>query len=258
MLKHSYDIIAGILIGLVLLLLYYFSALAISENVLPKTYEYAFNLAITVIGAFSGAWFAFRLQNLKAKKDTDAQNVNAANNAIFELARWYNKLHAFKTQFIDEHRTNAMRHLYIMPAAGMAFGKPEIDYDSLSFLFKSTDPNILGTVSLTEQEIASTIDVILQRSEIHVEALQPAVEQVEKRLGQSFPPSELEKELGVRNTQVLKMLTDYLVKGVDASIAALRENIDKLKAESQSMYPDHVIIGMIDPPSVSSNSAESL
>ena len=252
--KHSYDIITGILTGLVILLVWYFSALAISETVLPKTYQYVFNLAISVAGAFSGAWFAFRLQNMKARKDIEAQNVNAANSAIFELSRWYNKLHAFKTQFIDEHRNKPMRHLYIMPAAGMTYGKLEIDYESLSFIFKSSDPNILGTISLTEQEIASTIDVILQRSKMHVEILQPAVEQVELRLGPSFPESELEKELGVRHTQTLKMLTDYLVSGIDDSITALRNNMDKLASESQSMFPGHVIVGMIDPPSVSTRS----
>ncbi|WP_461482493.1 hypothetical protein [Porticoccus sp.] len=217
-------------------------------------FDYFFTPLITLAAAFSGAWYAFKLQNEKARKDVEARDVSAANNAIFELSRWYNKLHAFKTQFIDEHRANLMRHLYIMPAAGMAFGKPEIDYESLSFIFKSSDPNILGTISLAEQEIASTMDVILQRSKMHVEVLQPAVEQVEKRLGTSFPPSELEKELGGRNTQVLKMLTEYMVAGVDDSLAALRQNIDKLKDKTQSMYPGHTIIGMIDPPSVSAAS----
>ncbi|KAA8981345.1 YrzE family protein [Halospina sp. K52047b] len=254
--KHSYDVVTGILIGLAALLVYYFSALAIAEDVLPRTYEYAFNLGVSVIGAFSGAWFAFRLQNEKSRKDAEACNVTAANNAIFELSRWYNKLHALKTQFIDKHRTNPARHLHIMPVAGMALEKPEINYESLSFIFKSSEPNILGTIALSEQEIVSTLDVILQRSKMHVEVLQPAVERVEKRLGQSFPPSELEKELGGKDTQVLKMLTDYMVEGVDASIAALRENIDKLKAESQSMYPGHAVVGMIDPPSVSTASSE--
>lgn len=218
-------------------------------------FDYFFTPLITLAAAFSGAWYAFKLQNEKARKDAEARDVNAANNAIFELSRWYNKLHAFKTQFIDKERSNSMRHLYIMPAAGMALGKPKIDYESLSFIFKSSDPNILGTISLAEQEIASTIDVILQRSKMHIEVLQPAVEQVEKRLGPSFPPLELERELGDRNAQVLKMLTDYLIAGVDDSLAALRENIDKLKVETQSMYSEHAIIGMIDPPSVSSASA---
>lgn len=247
--KHSYDVIMGVFIGLAALLVYYFSALAIAEDVMPKTYQYAFNLAVSIIGAFSGAWFAFRLQNERARKDAEARDVTAANNAIFELSRWYNKLHALKTQFIDEHRANSLRHLYIMPVAGMALEKPKIDYESLSFIFKSSNPNILGTIALAEQEIASTLDVILQRSKLHVEVLQPAVERVEKCLGPSFPPLELEKELGKKDAQVLRMLTDYMVQGIDDSMEALRLNMNKLKAESQSMYPGHAIIGMIDPPS---------
>jgi len=249
--RHSHDIVAGTLIGLAALLVYYFSALAIAEEVLPKTYDYAFNLAIYIAAAFSGAWFAFQLQNRKARKDTDAREVAAANNAIFELSRWYNKLHVFKKQFIDAHRNNPMRHFLILPAAGMSLGQPKIDYESISFIFRSSNPNILGTISLAEQEVASTIDVINQRSKFHVEELQPVVEQLEKHFGPSLPGADLEEEFGKKNTQVLKMLTDCLVEGVDASISALRENIDKLKAETESMHPGHAVIGMIDPPSVS-------
>lgn len=227
-----------------------------ADSVKPL-FDYFLTPVITLVAAFAGSWYAFRLQDDKALAESHEGDVRSANNAIFELTRWYNKLHGFKKQFIDEHRDSPYRHLYIMPAAGMTIGKPEIDYESLSFIFKSSDPNILGTISLAEQEVASTIDVILQRSKMHVEILQPAVERIEARMGRSFPPFEVEKELGTRNLQVLKMLTDFVVDGVDDSMAALRKNIDRLKAETNSMYPGHAVVGMIDPPSVTSAKAEN-
>jgi len=213
-------------------------------------FDYLFTPLTTLAAAFGGSWYAFRLHDEKSKKEEDAIDVKAANNAIFELARWYNKLHAFKKQFIVEHLNNPLRHLYIMPAAGMSLGSPAFDYNSLSFLFKSKDPNLLGTLSLVEQEIASTIDVIQQRSRLHVEVLQPAVEEIEKRLGSAFPPVEIEKKLGARHSQVMKMLTNYMVSGVDDSLDGIRKHIDLLKAETKSLYPGYVVIGMIDPPSV--------
>lgn len=213
-------------------------------------FEYLFVPITTLAAAFGGSWYAFKLHDKQAKKEADAMDVKAANNAIFELARWYNKLHAFRNQFIVEHLNNPLRHLYIMPAAGMSFEVPTFDYNSLSFLFKSKNPNLLGTLSLVEQEIASTLDVIHQRSRLHVEVLQPTVEEIEKRLGGAFPPKELEKQLGVRHSQVMKMLTDYMVSGVDYSLDGIRKHIDFLKAETKSLYPCHVVIGMIDPPSV--------
>lgn len=85
---------------------------------------------------------------------------------------------------------------------------------------------------------------------MHVEVLQPAVERVERRLGATFAPSEIERELGGRHLQVIKMLTDYIMDGVDDSLAALSEYIDKLEIVTKSMYPEHVVIGMLKPPSM--------
>ncbi len=213
-------------------------------------FDYLFTPITTLAAAFGGSWYAFRLHDEKSKKEEDAIDVKAANNAIFELARWYNKLHDFKKQFIVEHLNNPLRHLYIMPVAGMSFGSPAFDYNSLSFIFKSKNPNLLGTLSLVEQEIASTLEIIQQRSRLHVDVLQPAVEEIEKRLGGTFPPVEVEKQLGVRHSTVMKMLTNYMISGVDDSLDGIRKHIDLLKAETNSLYPGHVVVGMIDPPSV--------
>jgi hypothetical protein len=137
-----------------------------------------------------------------------------------------------------------------MPVAGMSLDHPKFDYDSLAFIFKTKDPNLLGTLCLAELEISSTLDVIQQRSKMHVEVLQPAVEEVEKRIDGAFHPAEVEKQLGSRHSQTMKMLTDYVVSGVDDSLAAIRKHIDLLNTVTKAIYPDHVVIGMIDPPSV--------
>lgn len=212
--------------------------------------DYLFTPITTLVAAFGGSWYAFKLQDEKAQKDADDRNVKAANNAIFELARWFNKLHAFRQQFIAEHFDNPWRHFYIMPVAGMSLDHPKFDYDSLSFIFKTKNPNLLGTLSLAEMEISSTLDVIQQRSKMHVDILQPNVEEIEKKFGSPFPPEEVEKQLGPRHSQSLRMLTDYAISGVDNSLAAIRKHIDLINTETKAIYPNHVVIGMIDPPSV--------
>ncbi len=52
------------------------------------------------------------------------------------------------------------------------------------------------------------------------------------------------------------MLTDYIVSGVDDSLAAIRKHIDLINSETKAMYPDHVVIGMTDPPSVKAAETE--
>ena len=126
-------------------------------EMLTKTIEILAASIATLAAAYFGAKYAFSLQNEKEKRASDATDVKAANSAIFELARTYNKFLAIKKQFIDEHRGKAERHLMIMPVAGMSWEPPKFNYDTISFLFRSSDPNLLGTLSLVEQEIASTL-----------------------------------------------------------------------------------------------------
>lgn len=218
--------------------------------------DYLFAPITTLFAAFGGAWYAFKLQDVKTKKDANERDVKAANNVIFELTRWHKKFHAFRRQFIVEHIDDPWRHILIMPVTGMSPDHPKFDYDSLAFIFKSKNPNLLGTLSLAELEISSTIDVILQRSKMHVEILQPAAEAVEKRFEGTFPPDEIEKQLGARNSQVLRMLTDYVVSGVTGSLATIRKHIDLIQAETKAIYPDHVVIGMTDPPTVTEAKAQ--
>jgi hypothetical protein len=251
MMKVSAKIVLLVIFAAICFFVAGFSAGRIVDSASSKAFfDYFFTPFTTLVAAFGGSWYAFKLHEDNTQKESDARDVKSANNAIFELARWYNKFHAFRTQFIVEHESNPLRYLYIMPAAGMSFGAPEFDYDSLSFIFRSKNPNLLGTLSLVEQEIVSTLDVIQQRSKLHVDVLQPAVEEVEKKLGGGFPPSELEKELGTRHFQVIRMLTDHMVSGVDDALAGIREHIDLIKAETTALYPGHVVVGMISPPSV--------
>ena len=157
--------------------------------------DYLFTPIITLVAAFGGSWYAFKLQDAKTKKDAGERDVKAVNNVIFELTMWHKKFHAFRSQFITEHLDNPWRHILIMPVAGMSFGHPKFDYDSLAFIFKTKNPNLLGTLSLAELEISSTLDVIQQRSKMYVEVLQPEVEAVEKGFGGgAFPPAEVEKQ----------------------------------------------------------------
>jgi len=216
-------------------------------EMLTKSIEILAASLATLAAAYFGAKYAFSLQNEKETRASHSTDVKAANSAIFELARTYNKFTAIKKQFIDEHRGKAERHLMIMPVAGMSWEPPKFNYDSISFLFTSSDPNLLGTLSLVEQEIASTLDVIKQRSTMHVDVLQPAIEKLSQRVGGQVSLRQIEEELGQRLATTLRMSTDFMIEGVDNVLAGCMEHITKIKAETDKIYPGHVVIKMIPP-----------
>lgn len=224
-------------------------------EIITKAAEIFFTSLATLAAAYFGAKYAFKLQSDKDKRASDAADVKSANSVIFELARTFNKFIAIKKQFIDEHRGKAERHLMIMPAAGMSWEPPRFNYDSISFLFKSSDPNLLGTLSLVEQEIASTLDVIKQRSTMHVEVLQPTIERLSQQVGEQVSLRQIEDALGQRLATTLRMSTTFMVDGVDNVLAGCKEHIEKIKAETQHLYPGHTVIGMIAPTDVEPENA---
>ena len=216
-------------------------------EMLAKTTEILITSLATLAAAYFGAKYAFSLQKEKEKRNSDMADVKAANSAIFELARTYNKFMAIKKQFIDEHRNKPERHLMIKPLVGMSWEPPKFNYDAISFLFRSSDPNLLGTLSLVEAEIASTLDLIKQRSAMHVDVLQPAIERLSQRFGDQLSMQQIEDELGQRLVATFEMNTDYMIQGVDDIIAGCIKHMAKIKTETDKMYPGHVVIKMIPP-----------
>lgn len=202
--------------------------------------------AATLIAAFVGAWYAFRLQLAHLEQQKTKEQVEAGNKAVFELVRTHNKFLAVKNQFIDEFRSNPARHVFIMPMAGDI--KPlQINFDSLAFLFDSDDPNLLGRLAMFEQEVASTLGVIDQRSRLHVDVVQPAVEKWERENGPWMSIEQVEKALGARYAKTLKMLTEFMVDGVDGIVQASELHIEEMNRILKAKFTGHKVIGMIKP-----------
>lgn len=202
--------------------------------------------AATLAAAFFGAKYAFQLQLESLKQKEVKDQVEAGNKAIFELVRTYNQFLAVRNQFIDEHRQSPGKHVFILPMAGNLHVM-QLNFDNLTFLFDAADPDLLGRLALFQREVASTIDVIAQRSQLHVDVIQPAVERLEEEVGEAIQLGQLEKALGKRNTQTVKMLTDFMIEGVDGLIAGSERYINELNKILKEKFRGHKIMGMIAP-----------
>ena len=197
----------------------------------------------TLVAAFAGAWAAFQWQARKSEDDQAKQNIEAVNNAIINLIRKHHTFIALRNQFINEHRDDKRRHMKIMPAIGIEYDVPEIQYDSLGFMLSSEDPNVLSRLLLTEQEIYSTLKTVKEWSKLHLERVQPTIEHIQKKEGSVVPIKRIERELGKMDSQMLRGLTDAMVEGVDASIAAIENSISDLNRAAKNVYPGHAVIG---------------
>lgn len=197
---------------------------------------------VTLVAAFFGAWYAFRLHDDKDRRRRADSDVRAANRAIFEISRHCNRLATFRKQFLDENKHNPNRDYLIMPVAGFSWDAPSIDYDALAFLIESSQPDLLTEVAVMEQSISSAVDVIRQRSEFHVEKLQPVVEKLEYEYGPEFSADLIEQRLGPKNARVLRLLTDYNYECVDTAISEMEKIMDRLAEAVKKIYPEHVVV----------------
>jgi len=197
----------------------------------------------TLLAAFFGAKYAFKLQAKQKQEEIDRINVEAGNKVIFQLIRLYNKFGSFRNQFIEQYRHDPGRRYFILPVAGLEGSDIRINYDSLSFIFNSGKLNILDELSSFEQEITSAIEVISRRSEHHYKIIQPAIEEIEKTHGEKVTLEQIDSKLGKRETQIATISTDNMIMCVDGvmSYGAL---ITKLSDLLKELYKEHEIIGM--------------
>ena len=234
----------------VLMIVFFFAGAALMAyarelSVIPYL-EHVSGALATLVAAFVGAWYAFKLQAAHLEKVKTKELVSAGNKAIFELGRTFNQFLAIKNQFIEEHRNNPARHILIMPMAG-GLHHLQLDFDSLAFLFESKDQNLLGRLAMFEQEVASTLSVIEQRSHLHVEVVQPTVEELEKKVGSPMSVAQMDKELGQRNAQTMRILTDLMVEGVDRIVGAAHDHTDEIHRMLKEKFPGHSVIALTVP-----------
>jgi hypothetical protein len=88
------------------------------------------------------------------------------------------------------------------------------------------------------------MDVIHQRSQFHVDVLQPVVERVEAAHGAMVDPAIIDAALGTRRLRVLVTLSDYMIQGVDDVLSGTGSKIAELAALGKSIYPSHSFLKM--------------
>lgn len=240
--RHDRD-----LLDVIVMVLFFVVGLFIGQN-----YALWSNLAKDLVGAiatlfaaFLGSWYAFRLQGEKDRRAEIAVRATSLNSAIFELMRAHNKLIALRNQFINPLRMHPDRDFMIQPVAGGSLGTMSIDYKSLGFLFLSEDPNILGTLAMLDQDFAGTLDIIAQRSRMHVEEIQPAVEAVSRAnaLGK-VTCDQIAVELGPMKTKQLGDLSRYMVEGIDNGISATANAVRDLNRLGRPLVPGFPVLRM--------------
>ncbi|MBZ0334393.1 hypothetical protein [Marinobacter sp. AL4B] len=198
----------------------------------------------TLLAAFSGAWYAFHLQNKRDLQAEEIRRVEAANRAIFTLARKLGKVRNISKQFVSPFRADPLYFLAIPPIAGISNSSTTINYDEISFLFNSDDPNLMAELSNAEEAYNAMLDGFALRSEMHFKQLQPLAEKAGFEDYVEYSDEQIRTAIGVRLYNGMKSQTDALIESLDSLEESLLELSSRLTETAKSQFKGHTIIGV--------------
>jgi len=200
-------------------------------------------LAIATLITVYYSWKAERVRQEEMASQVANTNVTAANRTIFLLTRTLNVYKNIQDQLINPFRGSHGRHLEIRPLVA-ALEPIQIDFDALSFLFDSDDRDVLQELDIIQRQIASTVQVIDDRNDLHKNHVQPIIEKAGIPIRTLVDGATVESALGERITHTLVQATNYLIEGVDDIVVSCERAIDQLYKATKKLYPARRVISI--------------
>lgn len=203
-----------------------------------KTMDYSGWLSAfaTLIAAFLGAWFAFKLQDRAKFREEVKANVAAGNRALFNLLRQANSLKLIQRDHLDEHRDNPGRHLMIQPVPQQAHEDTKFDLRELSFMAAPKHQDLLFKLIIEEARYAETIKTLNMLSEFSSQ-VQRVVAHAGIEHGREYTGEELRTAMGDFAYHQLRSLTDALYFHVDRTVDSTMDVKNALITSLIEMYP---------------------
>lgn len=194
-----------------------------AQGVLPVT-----------IGAFLGAWFAFRLERHAKKKQERERFAQAGREAQFKLLIQRFFLRRLWSDYLESSASssNGWRHLpviFVQPPEEL------VNLDSLMFALQD-NTTLLGQLLEGQQQFATVLGLLKSRNEscIEVGRRLAALESTGSAQGSE---DELDQLIGRDAVEALRSLTEGLFQAVTLSIRATKEDFESLKDYLEDRFP---------------------
>ena len=151
---------------------------------------------MTLVAAFAGSWYAFRLSDSAKARSTVREQVAAVNRAQFVLIQQVNALKLIQSQTIEPVRLHPGRFLAMRPQLPMHGACSRLDLDSLSFLLETDDRELLFHLLIEQERFETIVQAMNERSRLHLEVVQPKLAAAGIAEGVDYLPSQIIGALG--------------------------------------------------------------
>lgn len=208
----------------------------IAEAIVSKGQQLLPSLA-TLLAAFFGAWFAYRLQNKAKEKERKAKDMTSANRAIFTVFQMVNSLHQYRRDIINPYRDKPGMAVAMPSTLPQTHERTEFDFESLSFLLGTTHKKIVFDLFIEEQRFGEALKAINYRSALVVHQMQPALVGAGIQEGADYPQETFAQALGPLLYKSLQRATEQVVFHVDLTVESLRDTKSKMLKAFRELFP---------------------
>ncbi len=216
-------------------------------SILFTSYVPALAALATILAAYFGAKYAFDCQNNKETENTKRKNILNGNVVIFNISRMINYLLGFQKQVIDTVRTKPNAFLIMPPTILISKEDISVDLSSIYYILDTEDINLLGELSTELSKYIKTLDVINERSRIHIREVQPILKKAGIVHDGDYSLEQIKAVLGDRLYVTMQGGTKQVIEYVDNTLLSLQEVGSKLTQSLKKQFPDEAIISVSIP-----------
>jgi hypothetical protein len=198
----------------------------------------------TLVAAFAGAYFAYKFNSDREKQRKREIDLASGNKAIFTLIRAYNYIAGFNKQFIAAHKDSPDAYIAIRPSLGNSNPDLKIDYDSISFLISERRSEILTSLTELEELFGIFIETVQMRNHIHLNVVQPAMENAGVLEGSQVTLDQIDSVIGGRTSSTMKSVTTDLIGLTERGEEKSEKLIQHLHEIMVRIFPGENIIKM--------------
>jgi hypothetical protein len=196
------------------------------------------DIGTAILGGIStlvGAQFAFRLTERKDQEIDLAKRIHALNKANFTVGRQLNGIQYIREEVLPCD-TPEKRLFECRAAMPPDYSDLRVDFESLSILLDSPDPDLLLRLSVAQDGFHQTMRAITLRAQYFVDQFQPAV-MASGILSGPFTLEDARKEIGELVFNSALNYTNGMFVALEETALRLQKVIDELEALSRHIYP---------------------
>jgi len=198
-------------------------------------------LLVTLVGAFTGAWAAFKYQEYRETLVEKKNHAAAVNRALHTIYNLWNIQHQYQLEVINPCRGAMDAWLNMEVTLPPDFGLTEFQAEELSSLLETSHAQTYADLMLDGNRFKIAMNLINIRSTVALNEAWPKLGATVK-IGEAKDESELVEIIGADVTQKLRKPTEGIIEHIDENEKSIRVVHDRLREGYLDVYPNGKII----------------